>query len=90
MTIPLSHDQTSSILGIDTGHSGLLCRADIHCRERFLVLGNETTAKAAELRGTHEREVHGYEHVVTTFIVWGFTAKTSARGRSRLGRSTPR
>lgn len=85
MAVPLSHDRTAAIMGVDLAHHGLLCRAT-GCREQFAVAGSETTERAAGLRDAHEIGVHSYRHEITPNAAWGFERKFSRGGRSTMGR----
>ena len=73
-------------MGIDLAHVGLLCRYGRGCRETFRVLGSELTVRAALLRDTHERVIHGYSHIAVHTQSWNYAKSQSFRGRSTLGR----
>lgn len=64
---------------MDEFHQGLLCRADPHCRAAFYVRADKLCTEAAASRDAHEREVHGYTHVIFDPTPFKFGATMSRK-----------
>jgi hypothetical protein len=90
VSVPLAHDRTGQIMGIDMVHHGLFCRYAKGCRVLFRPLSAssmEHLADAGIRRDVHERIIHGYEHPkYVAPRTWGYGDKISRDGRSTLGK----